>query len=84
MSAQTASQRLQRPLLPAVTALSVSRRSPPTVCCMSGCANCVWIEYAERLADHYADGGEAGRRAIQEHVHDPSLRAFLLLELRTR
>ena len=51
---------------------------------MSGCANCVWIEYAERLADHYADGGEAGRRAIQEHVHDPSLRAFLLLELRTR
>ena len=56
----------------------------PTVCCMSGCANCVWIEYAERLADHYADGGEAARRAISEHVSDPSLRAFLLLELRTR
>ncbi|XP_037090593.1 oxidoreductase-like domain-containing protein 1 [Pollicipes pollicipes] len=75
-------------LLENLSALAEAVDAPPpeqpTICCMSGCANCVWIEYAERLAAHYRDGGEAGRRAIEANVTDPSLKAFLLLELRTR
>lgn len=53
----------------------------PQNCCMSGCANCVWISYAEELAKLLNDGGETARDKIIEHVKDPNLRAFLMLEL---
>lgn len=56
---------------------------PPTCCCMSGCPSCVWIEYAERLANYYADGGEKARREI-EKIPDPILKAFLQMELKSR
>lgn len=53
---------------------------PPVNCCMSGCANCVWIVYAEELKNYYNDGGEAAREAL-EKIENPSLKAFLKLEL---
>lgn len=53
---------------------------PPVECCMSGCANCVWIVYAQELQNYYNDGGDAAREAI-EQIENPSLRAFLKLEL---
>ena len=54
---------------------------PPTTCCMSGCANCVWIEYAKELAAIYKDGGQAAER-VMKAIEDPSLKIFLSLELR--
>uniref|UniRef100_A0A0B6Y0S8 Oxidoreductase-like domain-containing protein n=1 Tax=Arion vulgaris TaxID=1028688 RepID=A0A0B6Y0S8_9EUPU len=53
---------------------------PPITCCMSGCANCVWIKYAEELREYYKDGGERAKSAL-EKIEDPSLRAFVKLEL---
>ncbi|XP_018578089.1 oxidoreductase-like domain-containing protein 1 [Anoplophora glabripennis] len=56
----------------------------PTSCCMSGCANCVWLEYAEKLSEYYKDGGEQAIKEINEKVTDPNMKAFLLFELRMR
>ncbi|KAK6643397.1 hypothetical protein RUM43_004902 [Polyplax serrata] len=53
----------------------------PQNCCMSGCANCVWVAYAEEVAKILNDGGETAKKKIMEHVKDPNLRAFLMLEL---
>lgn len=55
------------------------------LCCMSGCPNCVWLSYAEELLSRYGDGdgARAALDAVSAHVSDPSLRAFLEMELRT-
>ena len=53
---------------------------PPTTCCMTGCANCVWIEHAEKLKEYYSDGGSKAREEIMK-IEDPNMRAFLLLEI---
>ncbi|KAJ8915174.1 hypothetical protein NQ315_000427 [Exocentrus adspersus] len=56
----------------------------PTTCCMSGCSNCVWLDYAEKLSEYYRDRGERAVKEINEKVTDPSIKAFLLHELRMR
>lgn len=53
---------------------------PPVECCMTGCVNCVWITYAEELKKYYSDGGIMAKQAI-EKIENPSLKAFLKLEL---
>lgn len=54
---------------------------PPIDCCMTGCVTCVWIQYAEELRDYYAaDGNERARKEI-EKIENPSLKAFIKLEL---
>ncbi|GAB1599307.1 oxidoreductase-like domain-containing protein 1 [Argonauta hians] len=54
---------------------------PPTDCCMSGCANCVWITYAEEMKKYYcSDGVEKALKEI-EAIEDVSLKAFLKVEL---
>ena len=62
---------------------SLPQKGPqlPTSCCMSGCANCVWIEYVEELARYYKDGGDKAKEAIRR-IPDHNLRAFLEIELR--
>lgn len=55
----------------------------PTTCCMSGCANCVWIKYAEEMSKIYADGGEKAREIILSKVTDPNTKAFLMMELKS-
>lgn len=54
---------------------------PPTSCCMSGCDNCVWIEYAEELSKLFKDEGERSRKIIMEKVTDENMKAFLNMEL---
>lgn len=56
----------------------------PVTCCMAGCANCVWLEYADKLTAYFKDGGERAIKEINEKVDDPSIKAFLLQELRMR
>uniref|UniRef100_A0A182K3B7 Oxidoreductase-like domain-containing protein n=1 Tax=Anopheles christyi TaxID=43041 RepID=A0A182K3B7_9DIPT len=53
----------------------------PTTCCMSGCQNCVWIQYAADLTKILDDGGEKARAIVLEKISDPSLKMFLKMEL---
>lgn len=58
--------------------------NPPEVpmhCCMTGCENCVWIVYAQEMADYYGDNGLRLKRVIDQSIDDPALKSFLLLEL---
>lgn len=55
---------------------------PPTTCCGSGCPNCVWVGYAEKLAELYCDGGLEAERTIERDVTDPNLKAYILMEVR--
>lgn len=61
----------------------ISIPDPPTTCCMSGCANCVWIEYAQELASLYRDGGKAAEK-VTKTIEDPSLKIFLSIELKEK
>jgi len=67
-----------------------SKRPPelpeePTTCCMSGCANCVWIEYAERMKRALADSdSERVARMVMDKIQDPNMKAFLAMEFKSR
>lgn len=49
---------------------------------MSGCANCVWIQYADELSKKYLNGSQHAKQIILKEVQDPNMRAFLEMELR--
>lgn len=53
----------------------------PTNCCMSGCENCVWIQYAQELTEMYKDSGTTAKKIILEKITDPSMQVFLKMEL---
>lgn len=63
---------------------SIDELTAPTNCCMSGCANCVWIEYADKLQKKLVTSDEEVRKIIMEKVQDPNMKAFLMMELRNR
>ncbi|XP_026476708.1 oxidoreductase-like domain-containing protein 1 [Ctenocephalides felis] len=63
----------------------------PTTCCMSGCANCVWIEYAEKLTKYYlakskdlnnSNDFAKVKSHILNKVSDSNMQAYLMMELR--
>ena len=53
----------------------------PTDCCMSGCANCVWIQYAEELKKKFCSSDEDLREIIMNKISDPNMKMFLSIEL---
>ncbi|XP_022830941.1 uncharacterized protein LOC111359584 isoform X2 [Spodoptera litura] len=57
---------------------------PPTSCCQSGCANCVYIVWAEALSAKIQNVGPEVSDKILEMVQDPSMKAYLEMELRIR
>jgi len=55
----------------------------PGMCCMSGCANCVYLEHAQALLEFYKGGGkEKALEIIEREVEDESLKAYLKLEIK--
>ena len=60
------------------------------LCCGSGCQNCVWLEYAEKLLNYYgtnyASSNEGIHKAISEieKLNDQNLKSFLLMEMRMK
>ncbi|XP_026749634.1 oxidoreductase-like domain-containing protein 1 [Galleria mellonella] len=57
---------------------------PPTACCQSGCANCVFIVWAEALTSKMDNAGPEIAEKILKLVEDPSMKAYLEMELRLR
>ncbi|CAB3253928.1 unnamed protein product [Arctia plantaginis] len=57
--------------------------SPPTTCCQSGCANCVYIAWADALSAKMEGDAEIAEKIIKM-VDDPSMKAYLEMELRLR
>lgn len=53
---------------------------PPSVCCESGCPNCVWIQYADELIQYCGDKSEAQKKVMSQ-IKDPQVRAFVQMEI---
>jgi len=52
----------------------------PALCCGTGCANCVWIQYTDALIAQCSDGGVSAREAIN-NIEDPVIRMFVKIEV---
>ncbi|XP_003425609.1 oxidoreductase-like domain-containing protein 1 [Nasonia vitripennis] len=83
-TADTQDQKSVRPMYVPEVPLTLEELQEPTTCCMSGCANCVWIEYAEKLSTIMKDSPADVQKLIMEKVQDANMRAFLSMELRVR
>ncbi|OXU21999.1 hypothetical protein TSAR_016570 [Trichomalopsis sarcophagae] len=81
---ETQDQKPVRPMYVPEVPLTLEELQEPTTCCMSGCANCVWIEYAEKLSTITKDSPGDVQKLIMEKVQDANMRAFLSMELRVR
>ena len=62
---------------------------PSNLCCMSGCANCVWMTYADNLIKHYAEkrltiNMQKLLNEIEENIDDPMIKAFIKLEIKSK
>ena len=56
---------------------------------MSGCANCVWLDYAEEMVRYYEALGKKMElsellNTLDENVDDPMVKAFLTMELKSK
>jgi hypothetical protein len=56
---------------------------------MSGCANCVWLDYAEEMTKYYEKKGSKLQideifKDIDDNLSDPMIKAFIKLELKSK
>ena len=63
--------------------------APSNMCCMSGCANCVWLDYIDDMIKAYAKKGEkldlkVILQEIDDNVSDPMIKSFIKMELKTK
>jgi len=61
----------------------------PTTCCMSGCANCVWLDYADAMVAFYSARGEGVALqdlliTMRSNVEDPMVKTFIEMELKSK
>ena len=52
----------------------------PVYCCMSGCPNCVYLQYAVEMAECFGDNGVTALKVI-DAIEDETLKAFLRMEV---
>ena len=52
----------------------------PNLCCGEGCANCIWILYAEELNKHLKDKKKVITQ-IDKQIDDPSIKAFIIMQI---
>ena len=62
---------------------------PSNMCCMSGCANCVWLDYTDDMIKTYAEKGErldisVILQEVEEKVDDPMIKSFIKMELKSK
>ena len=56
---------------------------------MSGCANCVWLDYAEEMIKFYEKKGESLKmeeliKDIDANVDDEMIKAFIKMEVKSK
>ena len=63
---------------------------PPVYCCGSGCQNCVWLQYADKLLEYYGKNSEKSAEGLKkalkavEQIEDENLKIFLQMELKMK
>jgi hypothetical protein len=75
---------------------SFPKAPDPLSCCGSGCANCVWIQYADDVSEYFSkkehnskahkflDKYKAVKDEMEKHIEDENLRAYLLMEVKAK
>ena len=68
---------------------SKNLKPPIEQCCMEGCVNCVWLEYADSLIKEY--NGETSlidiERLLEEidkDIENPSVRSYIKFEIKSK
>ena len=57
--------------------------------CFKGCANCVWLDYAEEVVRYYDSRGMTSNfeellDTVDKNVEDPMVKAFVKMELKSK
>ena len=61
----------------------------PYIKCFKGCANCVWLDYAEEVVRYYDSRGMTSNfeellDTVDKNVEDPMVKAFVKMELKSK